>query len=138
MIGAIGSTRTDITPYRDGKLGGCPWTLVEHAASPEGVAIGTAVPCPLSEDETVRISYEVRGRRTGSNPILVVGQANVTVISGSDPVVTEDVRTFDNARVTFYIDIAAATVQIAITQHVTEDWEFQVKLAYDVRAPVVA
>jgi hypothetical protein len=138
MIGAIESTRTDITPYRDGKLGGCPWTLVEHAASPEGVAIGTEVPCPMSEDETVRISYEVRGRRTGSNPILVVGQANVTVVSGSDPVVTEDVRTFDNVRVVLNVDVSAQTVRIEATQHVTEDWEFQVKLAYDVRAPVVA
>jgi hypothetical protein len=135
LTGRLSATDTDLTQRQEGKLGGAAWTLIAGDVAVESIPLGTAVPCPVSVDETVRISYEVRGRRATSAPILVVGEANVTVVSGSDPVVTADVRTFDNARVAWYIDTAAQTVQIAITQHATEDWYFQVNLAYDVRVP---
>jgi hypothetical protein len=139
MIGTIDGDRNDTTPRKDGKFGGAPWTAI--GTGTEDVQIGPAIPCPAAPSGqalTLRISYEVRGRCGTNPPILVVGQANVTVSDEADPVITEDVRTFTNARVTLYADVATPAIIIQAEQDVSDDWEFRVIVAHDVLVPVVA
>jgi hypothetical protein len=132
MIGAIDGDRNDTTPRKDGKLGGAPWALIGTGSDD---VLLFEIPCPSSVDRTVRISYEVRGQYSTTGTILVVGQTNVTIPTWSDPVITEDVRTFDHARVTLYAGVSSVLIQA--TQHATENWAFQVLVAYDVLIPVV-
>jgi hypothetical protein len=132
MIGAINTDRADTTPRKDGMLGGSPWAAIGTGSS--AVALGPQIPCPASAERTLRVSYEVRGRYATTGDILVVGQANITIPDGSDPVVTEDVRTFDHSRVTIYAGVDY--VQLQVAQHASEDWEFMGKVAYDLLEPL--
>jgi hypothetical protein len=63
-----------------------------------------------------------------------VGQAWVKENDG-DSAIVETVETFADARVKFALDGSSSVMQVQ--SHLTEDWEFQVKLAYDLKVPVV-
>lgn len=128
MIGSLNTLSYDTTPRKDGKLGGSRWTAIGTGSDPVPLF---SVPAPVTAERTLRISYEVRGRFGTAAPILVVGQANVTLDPLNDPVITEDVRTFTNARVSLSVDVFGPSIRIEAEQHATETWEFQAKVAYD-------
>jgi hypothetical protein len=122
------AARNDVTPQTDGKQGGQAWTPVNYSAGEGWVQIGPSMFRPNTEAETVRISYEVRGKRAGSAPILAAGQANISS-SGGNAVITELIESFTHPRVRLAVD--GPLVYVQIRRHATEDWSFRLKCTYD-------
>lgn len=130
MIGALDGSRLDRTPRTTGKLGGAPWTLVPDTDPVAWTNLGDFIGCPPA-NVTVRVSWEVRGRNYAAattTPILSVGQAWVKNVT-DESVIIETVETFTNPRVEFHVD--GSSTCIRVQSHLTDGWEFQVKLAYD-------
>jgi hypothetical protein len=130
VIASCTNANVDTTPRKDGKLGGCAWTLVPDTDPETWTNLGDLIACPPA-NVTVRVSWDVRARNYGvatTAPILSVGQAWVKNVA-NDSVIVEQVETFTDPRVEFHVNGSSTSIQVQ--SHLTEGWEFQVRLAYE-------
>jgi hypothetical protein len=132
MIGAgsIYADGTDSTARADGKRDGSPWTTIA-GQSPMLSESLASVHCPNNPLDVVRIAYEARGRRIGggSPSILLVGTAVISN-SGGAAVIAETVETSTSTRMRLAAP-GSPVAYIVCDGDLVNDWEFQVKLAYE-------